>query len=492
MASREGASMMLRFLRMPAWPLTVTVPLLVAGLMIAIAVVISEIVVSRLVRDQESNLTLLANAYLDGLSAAVLPALIRGDVWETFDALDRARGQYSGVEARYAIVTLPNGSVLAASDPGRFPIHSAVPAELRAKSPHDTGLMIDYDARRAWLSRDLRTEGVSVGQILAEIDIASLLHVRSQVVLTLILVNGGLALAFSLIGYFAVKYMLRPFGVLAQYVERVREGRAEPIPERYYKKVPAGFGQLFDRFNAMARAVSERESLASHLAEQEKYAMLGRLASGMAHEVNNPLGGMMNAIDTIQSHGDDPAVLSKSLEFLKRGLAGIRSVVRAALVTYKGGSDISVLTPTDLDDLPFLVQHETGVRRLRLDWRNRVIEPLPINGSTVRQITLNLLLNACAASPVGGTIEVEASNLNGALRIAVSDQGSGLPDDMAGLLASNGQVASPGRDRKGLGLWTTGQLVGRLSGVVAIERPDVGTRVVVTLPIAREGARHAA
>ena len=198
--------------------------------------------------------------------------------------------------------------------------------------------MIDNTDHRAWLSRSLRTEGISVGHILAEIDITGLLHIRSQVVLTLILVNGGLAIGFSLIGYFAVKYMLRPFGVLAQIVERIREGRVEPIPEHYYKKVPAAFGQLFDRFNAMARAVSKRKSLSAHLAEQEKYAMLGRLASGMAHEVNNPLGGMMNAIDTIQAHGNDPEVLCKSLEFLKRGLAENRSVVRATLVTYKGGT----------------------------------------------------------------------------------------------------------------------------------------------------------
>ena len=63
----------------------------------------------------------------------------------------------------------------------------------------------------------------------------SLLRVRSQVVLTLILVNGALALALSLIGYFAVKHMLQPLGVLARHVERVREGRVEPIPERYRK-----------------------------------------------------------------------------------------------------------------------------------------------------------------------------------------------------------------------------------------------------------------
>ena len=483
---------MFRRPRMIAWPLTVKVPLLVAALMIAVAAIISQVVVSRLADDQEANLKLLANAYLDGLSTSVLPAVIRGDVWETFDALDRARGQYLGVDARYAIVELPNGSVLAASDPIRFPIHSAIPADLTRRFMARDGLVIDDHAGRAWVTRELRTEGFSAGRILAEIDIAKLLSIRAGVVRTLILLNGGLALAFSLIGYFAVKHMLQPLGVLASYVERVREGQVEPIPERYRTKVASEFGQLFDRFNAMARAVSEREVLASHLAEQDKYAMLGRLASGMAHEVNNPLGGMMNAIDTIQAHGDDPQVLSKSLEFLKRGLAGIRNVVRATLLTYKGGADTSVLTASDLDDLPFLVQHETGMRRLHLDWRNRVSEPLPIDGPAVRQITLNLLLNACAASPVGGTVAVEAWSGGDALHISIADQGPGIPAEMAALLGPVDQVAAPPRRGQGLGLWTTGQLVRRLRGAVAVERPAAGTRIVVTLPIAGEGTRHAA
>ena len=481
-----------RLLRLPAWPLTLKVPLLVATLMIAVAVIISQIVLTRLVKDQEANLALLANAYLDGLSAAVLPAVIRRDVWETFDALDRARGQYSGVEARYAVVELPDGSILAASDPETFPIHSPVSAELQGKFSKQDGLVINDAAGRAWLTSGLRAEGFSVGRILAEIDIANLLHVRSQVVLTLIFVNGALALALSLIGYFAVKHMLQPLQVLARHVERVREGRVEPIPERYRTKVASEFGQLFDRFNAMARAVGDRETLAVQLAEQEKYAMLGRLASGMAHEVNNPLGGMLNAIDTIQSHRDDPEVLSKSLEFLRRGLAGIRNVVRAALVTYKGEADTSQLTPTDLDDLPFLVQHETGVRRVRLDWRNKVGKPVAIDGPTVRQITLNLLLNACVATPFGGAVAVDASCSDGMLRIEVLDEGPGLPDDMASLLSSPEHVATPSRESNGLGLWTTGNLIKRLDGSVAVERPGNGTRIIITLPIRSEGERHAA
>lgn len=480
-----------RFLRITSWPLTVKVPLLVAGLMVAVAVAISQIVLSRLAKDQETNLRLLSNAYLDGLSAAVLPAVIRSDVWEAFDALDRARGRYSGVKVRYAFVELPDETVLAASDPVRFPVMKPVPEKLRKEFPTDEGLAIDEGSGRAWLTRTLRTEGFSVGRIHAEIDIADLLRVRHQVLLTLLLVNGGLALAFAMIGYFVVKHMLQPLSVLTRYVERVRDGRMEPIPQRYRRNVASEFGRLFDRFNAMALALGERESLASQLAEQEKYAMLGRLASGMAHEVNNPLGGMLNAIDTIQAHGNDPMVLQTSLEFLKRGLAGIRNVVRAALVTYKGGADAAILTPADLDDLPFLVQHETGVRKLRLDWRNRVAEPLSIDGPAVRQIVLNLLLNACAASPFGAQVSVEAAPAGDDLRIAVSDEGPGLPEDLAALL-ERAEAATPSRDSKGLGLWTTGHLVHRLGGRVAVERPEAGTRVTVTLPLAREKTRHAA
>lgn len=150
--------------RITAWPLTVKVPLLVAGLVVAVAFVVSQVVLSRLARDQETNLGLLASAYLDGLSAAVLPAVVRADVWETFDALDRARGRYSGVKVRYALVELPDGTVLAASDPLGFPVKTAAPEELRRKFTNGDGVVTDEAAGRAWLTRTLRTEGFSVGK----------------------------------------------------------------------------------------------------------------------------------------------------------------------------------------------------------------------------------------------------------------------------------------------------------------------------------------
>jgi signal transduction histidine kinase len=473
-----------RLWRVAAWPLVVKVPVLVAGLMFTVAVTVSQVVLWRFAQDQESNLKQVTNAYLDVLSAAVLPALVRRNSRELFDALDRAQAdQNVSFSPRFAILALPKGRILASSDPRRFPVQSAVPDELRERFATDDGLAIDRDAKRAWLARTLRLEGLPLGRLYAEVDITQSLRARREILATLVVVNACLTLAFALGGYFVLQRMLQPLGVLTHYVEQIREGLVEPIPTGYRRRVASEFGQLFDRFNAMARAFSERQILAAHLAEQEKCATLGRLASGMAHEVNNPLAGMLNAIDTIEAYGHEPAVLQASLDFLKRGLAGIRNVVRATVLTYKGGSEPGVLTGIDLDDLRFLVKHESDARHLGLEWDNGITEPLSIDAPAVRQITLNLLLNACAASPDGGIVAVTATHCAGQLRIAVSDRGPGLPEDKAALLHQDAPAPAPSPGSKGLGLWTTADLVRRLGGRVVVEYPGVGTRVVINLPV---------
>ena len=484
---------MVRLWHIAAWPVVVKVPVLVAGLMVTVSVTTSQVVLWRFAQDQKSNFGLLSGAYLDGLSAAVLPALVRRDTRQLFDALDRTQhDRYAGVEPRFAIVALPNKTILASSDPRQFPVGSAVPDDLSRRFPAGDGLEIDPDRDRAWLARTLRTEGFLAGRLFAEVDFTASLQGRREILWTLVLVNGCLTLAFALGGYFVLRRMLQPLGVLARYVEQIRAGRVEPISEGYRRRVASEFGQLFDRFNAMARAFSERQTLAARLAEQEKCAMLGRLASRLAHEVKNPLAGMLNAIDTIQTYGDDPAVLQASLDFLRRGLAGIQNVASTTLVTYKGGSEPGVLTAIDLEDLRFLVKHESDARRLRLEWDNGIAEPLSIDGSKVRQITLNLLLNACAASPDGGLVGIAASHSAGWLRLAIADHGPGLPKHLAALLHQEGSTPAPLPESKGLGLWTTGDLVRRLGGHVDVQYPGIGTRIVVSLPVGLEEMLHVA
>ena len=467
--------------RVANWPLAWKVPLLAAGLLVGVAFVISQIVLNRLESDQENNLRRLTSAYLDGLSTAVLRAAIHADVWETFDALDRARDRYAGLKVRFAIVALPNGKVLAASDPLKFPVQSAVPADVEDRFPAQDGLIIDTASGRARLSRSLREEGYSVGRILAEIDISELLRVRKQVLLTLLAVNAGLALGFAMIGSFALRRMLKPLSVLSGYVERVRAGRADPIPELKRQHISREFDLLFDRFNAMARALNEHEELASHLADQEKYAVLGKLASGMAHEVNNPLGGLFNALDTLRRHGDDAKVREATLKLLERGLAHIRNVVGSTLVTYRKGVRDCSLLPVDIDDLRLLIEPEASRKRLRIAWVNDLHGVSPVGIESVRQVVLNLLINACAATSVGGTVHLRAHATASWLTIEVGDEGPGLPDDLAKYLVGHSDDA-PGTGR-GLGLWIVRRLVADDDGEIrVIQESGLSTLIRVTWP----------
>jgi len=96
---------------------------------------------------------------------------------------------------------------------------------------------------------------------------------------------------------------------------------------------------------------------------------------------------------------------------------------------------------------------------------------------------LNLLLNACAASPVRGTVELAAWVEAGGLKVAIADAGPGLPAEMVGLLREPAAPRVPD-GQSGLGVWTSARLVARLEGGFEVETgPGRGTRITLTLPV---------
>lgn len=464
------------------WPLAVRVPVLVAALMIAASIAISHSVLSRLAEDQENQLQALTGAYLDGLSAAIMPSVLRRDVWETFDGLDRARHRYAGITVVQAVVATPENTVIAAADPSSFPVQSAMPPDF-LNHFSEAKLNINEDSGRAWAYQTLQEEGIFIGRIYVEIDIRELLKVRREVLYALVSVNVALTAIFSFLGYFLVLRMLKPVDLLTRRFQRVEQGADAPFSEREIQMASPEHRQVLLRFNAMIQALNEREALSSRLAEEERHSMLGKLASGMAHEVNNPLAGMLNAIDTIEVHGDKPEVRRSSLALLRRGIEGIRGVVRATLVTYKGTPNANSLKRADLDDLVFLAQHEIGVRHLELDWLNELPDDIELEGAVVRRIALNLLLNACAASPPNGKVEFHAAVQGADLLVTVADAGPGLPLPVREMIDRDIPYPSPPSGVKGLGLWTVQRECHQLGGRLTYADTSPGTTFLVTIPL---------
>jgi signal transduction histidine kinase len=195
--------------------------------------------------------------------------------------------------------------------------------------------------------------------------------------------------------------------------------------------------------------------------------------------VNNPLGGMLNAVRMIQRHGDDPTQREKAASLLERGLNGIRNVVKASLDVWRGRADLSDISGSDVEDLRFLVESEAERRKLVLEWENNLTNSVPVRAQSIRQIALNLLLNACQASPVAGTVRFRCSISEDALKMEIQDGGPGLPEDQLAILSGESQLSIP--TSGGLGIWTVTRLVSELGGKISVDARQ-GTRIEVKVP----------
>lgn len=469
---------MLHYLR--TLPLTVRTPLMVAALMVVVGTIASERVLTKLAETQQRQLRELAALYLDGLSVAVLPAAIRQDVWEAFDALDRATRQDRGLRALVTTVVSDDGLVLASSDPARFPTGAATGAGL-GEAPSVDDLVLTGEEPAVQVQAPLTYAGQTVGQLHAELDVSDLLAERRAVIAYLILGNGIATLVLAVAGYLVVRRMLRPIGVLSEHMSTDPATGPTPIPAEGFPHGLNEFSRLFEKYNQLVQAERGRKEAAQRLADQERLVSLGRLASSVAHEINNPLGGLLNAVDTLKRHGDRPGVAERSIPLLERGLLGIRDVVRALLETYRAEHGHQPLAAADFDDLRLLIGPEIDRRRQTLHWSvdlgGGAIEAL--ESGPVRQICLNLLLNASAAAGREGHVTFVATAGASRLLLTVEDSGPGLPPE-----ATDRLKGCPGAGLAGVGLRVVSEQVAALGGSVEVRRLASGmTSVEVVLPV---------
>lgn len=466
------------------WPVNVRVPLFVALLMVVVSAVVSERVLSRLAETQSRHLAELGDAYLDGLSSSLIPAVLRGDVWETFDTLDRAAGLYRGLALLHTVVTDGRGTVIASSEPRGTATGTQLPDSFRERFSADGGLRVSDELARGYLRRELVYQDRTIGTVYAVMNISHLIGERREVLTALILTNAAITVFLALLGYLMVTRMVRPLRVLTDHLRQGAGGAVRPIPAADLA-TEGETRRLFRSYNALVEAVKEREALTRRLAEEEKLASLGRLASGMAHEINNPLGGLFNALDTLKHHGAQPAVRRSSIALLERGLAGIRDVVQATLLSYRAEGDPRRLRPADLEDIRLLLAPELRRRSLSLTWVLELGSELPLGATPVRQAVLNLMLNACAASPDGSVVAFAAREQDGRLLVTIDDSGPGMPQEAADYLTCATVGETPFRAGPHLGLWLVRQLVGALRASLTVERSDLGgTRIRLDIPFA--------
>lgn len=451
-------------------PLTVRLPLVVAVMIFAAAIGTTQVALQSVSRQFESQMAGVGQVYLDGLAAALQPALRTGDVEAMRAALERSLAVSVGVQDRRLVVLDARGGTLARADRESLPPDADWPEELPDTA---RGARLADEDQSIWVWRTLEGEH----RVLANLDVSAFREQREGLRWRLVLLDLAVSVACALLGFLVARQMQRPVALVTQ---RLQEGQA--IPAALIQASDPESARLMRAVNRMADDAREREAMQALLAEQEREAVLGRLAATLAHEVRNPLGGMVTAIQTLRKFGDRPDAREDALAFIERGVLALREVVDATLTTHRPGSGERRLRLQDLQDVQRLVAADARQRGVgvRLEAVPGLPEELPVAATEVRQVLLNLLINAVRATAPGGEVLLRVRREARALVLEVIDQGKGMAEDVADSL----RRGLPHAGQAGLGVAVIVRLVQQLRGRVAVDaHSQGGTHITLELPL---------
>jgi len=226
----------------------------------------------------------------------------------------------------------------------------------------------------------------------------------------------------------------------------------------------------------------ERRRVEQQLFESEKLAAVGRLAASIAHEVNNPLEAIKNALYLLQSTGDEKN--TRFLEIARKETERVSHIIRQMLGFARRPGEVDWVDINQLLE-ETLVLMEKKMRQLKIRITRSFDEELPrirARADQLRQVFLNLIINAQQAIEGDGEIVISTSRYEQALQpsivVQLSDSGIGIAeDDLARIFDP---FFSTGKKGTGLGLWVTQDIVRQHGGRIEVSS-EVGRGTVFSI-----------
>jgi two-component system, NtrC family, sensor kinase len=254
---------------------------------------------------------------------------------------------------------------------------------------------------------------------------------------------------------------------------------------------PLGTGAVPDSAVLSYRDITEERRLHRELVQQEKMAAIGVLAGGVAHEINNPLGGILAFTQLMKRDALGNGTLIADLEEVERAAIRCKKIV-ADLLEFSRVTRESDRLPVDINILlekifPF-VQCEIRSYNVELDFR--ASSPLPrvlANPDRLQQVFINLMTNACHAMPKGGTLTVETREEGKGewIVVSVADTGVGIPAEIREHIFEPFFTTKAPGGGTGLGLSISYRIIRDHGGEISCESTEgEGTTFTVRLPAA--------
>jgi two-component system NtrC family sensor kinase len=214
---------------------------------------------------------------------------------------------------------------------------------------------------------------------------------------------------------------------------------------------------------------------------------MGRLTAQIAHELNNPIYGVMNCLDLLKSEVPESSGKRRFLDMATSETKRISELLRGMLSFFRPDEDVK--TQVDLNSVISDVILFVGkqLQEFKIQVILELEDDLPrvfASGNQMKQVILNLIMNAKTAMQRGGTLTIATSSLDGKVRFSVSDTGTGIPEDIRDRIFEAFFTTKSDVKGVGLGLSVCFGIIRQHNGEIAVESEiDVGTTFVITLPL---------
>jgi two-component system NtrC family sensor kinase len=313
---------------------------------------------------------------------------------------------------------------------------------------------------------------------------------------------------------FIMRMVRRPVGQLIEGAERISGGDLDTEIEI---QSTTEIGQLTDSFNKMTRDLrSARQELTDwsdrleirlrekteelsrtqqQVAHMDKMASLGKLAATVAHELNNPLSGILNYAKLVkrtieESEEDIPEreELERQLTLIQKEASRSGSIVKNLLIFARpGGVELALQSLHQiLDRSEMLIRHHLEMADITLEMEQMEVDDQIIcDADQLEQALVALLVNAVEAMPEGGTLRLKTEAINDSVKITIADSGVGIPEEALSHIFEPFYTSKDQTDGAGLGLAVVYGIVQRHGGEIDVES-EVGTGTTFRITIPRK------
>jgi two-component system NtrC family sensor kinase len=248
--------------------------------------------------------------------------------------------------------------------------------------------------------------------------------------------------------------------------------------------------ELLDWGEQLERKVEQRtaelKAAQQNLLRTAKLAAVGRLAAGVAHEINNPLTGVLTNSSLMLEDLADEDPRREELQTIVNETLRCRKIVKGLLdFARQTQPHMQALSINQVvEDILALVRNQANFRNLTIQTAlDAALPPVMADGDQMRQVILNIVLNAADAMPQGGTLRItSAQEATGGVTLQIADTGKGIPDEIRDRLFE--PFFTTKSSGTGLGLAIAYGIVEQHKGTLTVESvPGRGTTIVITLPV---------